>query len=324
MSELYVKFGELLKLERKRKTLKLEDLSEQLKISVENLEHIENGDVNSLPSMIYFGLFAKAYSETLGIDFDRTMEAIKEDLGEPIDIEEAPIPTTAKKKSGKKAKAEEDAEPPSENARSIKKLVYLFGAIIAVFIVFVVIYQIFWASDVQNGPSHSTATESHEVVTDEPPQQTDSGKLAGYDWNTPEYQKPGNILLKLIPRNESWSTVLADGDTVIFRNLIPGRIYTAEAEYRLTVSVGIPSQVITELNGKEVNLADPETGRVSRVEIDQINLNQFLSPQVDTTEIEAPQTLQKIVNSPPPNRPVLEPVDSSNISSADEDSSGQD
>lgn len=280
MSELHVKFGELLKLERKRKGLSLDDLSDRLKINQTSLEHIENGEIGELPSMIYYNLFAKAFAEALGIDYDRTIEAIKEDLGVAIN---GGLTGAAAAAPGKKVE-----KPPRETAgkasaetnagKLVKKLLYMFGIIVVVFVVFLVIYKFAFVSDL---PLQEQATTSEALEADdvEPADAGEPSDQQAFDWDVQEYEKPETIRLKLIPQNESWSTVLADGDTVIFRNLIPGRVYQAEAQYRLMVSIGIPSQVLVELNDHQVNLADTETGRVSRVEINQMNLQQFLQRQ---------------------------------------------
>ncbi|UCE24878.1 MAG: DUF4115 domain-containing protein [Candidatus Zixiibacteriota bacterium] len=280
MSELYNKFGELLKLERKRKGFKLEELSDQLKISESSLEHIEEGEVGSLPSMIYYNLFAKAYAEALGIDYDRTIEAIKEDIGEAIDeVQPEGQVVSEKKKAEKKPPRAGETEKTSENTISFKKLLYLFGAIVIIFVVFLVIYLVFFASNDIETTRQAVSPEPVETTQTAEPEADRAEAATEYNWNMARYDEPEAMTLRLIPRNESWSTVLADGDTVIFRNLLPGRVYEVEALYRLTVSIGIPSQVDVELNGKEINLRDPETGRISRVHINQVNVDEFLSRQ---------------------------------------------
>ena len=80
MTGLYVKIGKLLQMERTRQDVKLDDLAAELKISLANLEAIENGDSTSLPSALYFKLFAKSYAEALGIDYEATVEAIEQDM----------------------------------------------------------------------------------------------------------------------------------------------------------------------------------------------------------------------------------------------------
>ena len=283
MSELYKKFGELLKLERKRKGIKLEELSEQLKITEANLEYIEEGQVASLPSMIYYNLFAKAYSEALGIDYSRTVDAIKEDLGESIENNiPGKEPAPAKDTASKAADKDRTEEKADESGVSIKKLLYIFGSIVVVFVLFIIGYLLFFAPGGSQTTPAVAAPDSSEVTSTRAATTDEEQMPAEIDWTVSKYDEPTKISLRLIPRQQSWSTVLADGDTAIFRNLQPGRIYDAEADYRMTVSVGIPSQVDIELNGQKVDLRDSETGRISRVEINQLNLEEILTRGIDT------------------------------------------
>ena len=110
----------------------------------------------------------------------------------------------------------------------------------------------------------------------------------GYDWDVPTYKPPDSIRLALAAREESWATVVADGDTLLYRNLVPGHGYEVAAKYRLLVSIGIPRVVDMTLDGQPAYLASAETGRVSRVEIDQTNRDQFGTPpqrRVDVSEV---------------------------------------
>jgi hypothetical protein len=102
--------------------------------------------------------------------------------------------------------------------------------------------------------------------------------IAGFDWNTPRYAPPADIEIELKARGESWTTVMADGDTVIFRRLTPGKEYSASAKHRLVVSVGVPEAVDVLINGQVVDLRDPLSQRISRIEINQANLQSFLNP----------------------------------------------
>jgi hypothetical protein len=72
--------------------------------------------------------------------------------------------------------------------------------------------------------------------------------------------------------------VLADGDTVLFQNLTPWREYLVAARYRVLVSIGIPRVAEVKLNGVPMYLADSVSGRVSQVEINQINKDDFINP----------------------------------------------
>jgi hypothetical protein len=102
-------------------------------------------------------------------------------------------------------------------------------------------------------------------------------EFTAYEWDVPEYEPPSPLRLKLQAREESWATVIADGDTAVFQTLRPWREYEAEADYRLFVSVAQPSVVEVTLNDKTIDLRDPQSRRISRVEINQANVSDFFN-----------------------------------------------
>jgi transcriptional regulator with XRE-family HTH domain len=276
MGEIHTKLGKLLLIERERQGIDLTDLAEELKISQVNLEAIEQGDVGALPTELYFNLFAKSYAERLGIDYGRTVDAIKQDVGEASET-----PETSPRKSDKKQKAEsvkpkteeDEDEVVAAESRLGKRLLWGAGVVVVLFLGFLAVSAIFYGKTGLEGlaPGGSSTESSTTTAADER-----SAELAGYDWNVPSYDTAGKIQLMLTSRDESWATVLADGDTVVYRNLMPGREYRVEAKYRFLVSIGIPSRVRVLLNGQEVSLVNPESRRISRVEINQVNLGSFL------------------------------------------------
>lgn len=279
MNEIEKKIGDLLKSERVRRELSLEDLSEKLKITLANLESIEAGDKKSFPSELYFKLFSKSYSEYFGIDYERTHEAIKDELGLTPLIEEK----HRKTKTSKATESEDDiseTKNSSEFNPTYKKLIYIFGGIILSFAIFITINKIFFTSNEKIEQSQTNDSAEATEITN----QVDPGELAAFDWTKADYQNPEKIKLRLLPQDQSWATVVADGDTVIYRTLNSGRIYDVEADYRILISVGIPSVVRTELNGTVVNLVNPESRRISRVEINQMNLASIINPETDQPE----------------------------------------
>jgi|GEM_PF-556216 len=282
MSELHVKIGKLLKLERERQGIALDDMSTKLKIGMGHLERVENGDLDALPSELYFNLFAKSYAEALGINYAATVEAIKEDIGQPLEPEDSvkkgmPDDVTGAAMTPGKEGAPSGAGP-KEGANFLRNFAIFFGVLIVLFLIFVLVNKFFLGRD-NSEPALDRPTEATSVdISAEKQPAADEVEFAAYDWNVPRYQKPSDLQLKLVASLESWATVLADGDTAIFRTLTPGRVYTVSARYRLRVSVAVPSVVDVELNGRPVDLRNPATKRISRVAINQVNLDSFLNP----------------------------------------------
>ncbi len=269
MGELEKKIGALLKYERERQGIKLEDLAESLRISLASLEHIETGNVDGLPSEIYFGLFAKSYAEALGIDYAATKNAIQQDI-----IEHEDEQVSAEEESGTAVKPV-TGEPSEEQGKS-KKKTKLQTIIIGLAILIIIIGGYFIIKQLL----HEMRSTDRKKETSEPVATAVKDKdsiYTSYDWNTPEYKKPSDLVLELHARGASWATVLADGDTVIFKQLKPGRTYQAVARYRLRLSVAVPRVVDISLNGVRINPVSPTTGRISRVNITQINVDSFLT-----------------------------------------------
>jgi len=306
MGELEKKLGALLKFERERRNIELEDLAENLRISQASLEHIENGNVEGLPSKIYFGLFAKTYAEALGIDYAATCDAIQQDIFEEEEITQPKNGTKKEQAPSDDSGLAESLASSDKSARRLGPKTKLFLAIIVAVIVIVGGY--FIIKQLLHDMS-SNETNQPEIEQTSTPINKEEATLANYDWNVPQYKKPSELVLELKARGASWATVLADGDTVIFRQLTPGRTYRATAKYRLRLSIAVPRVVDITLNGKNIRPISPETGRISRVDINQINVDSFLN--LPATAISPP--VKKTIPKPAPTVSDINIPDTNNV-----------
>lgn len=284
MKEIHIKLGEVLKLERERRKISLEDASDQLKISQENIAFVEKGLVDEAPSELYFGLFAKSYAEFLGIDYAGTLEAIQDEYGQLEPDLRASISSDASddisdpesKASGQEAKREKESTGLS------KKGLGWIGIIMAILTGLLLVWILLFdgGSDLtqtdRNGASSESLADGLDSISTQQADQTDF-ELANYEFGTPPTEAPEPIRFRMVANEVCWATVLADGDPVVFENLIPGQPYDRQANYSFKISIAQPRMVRTFLNDIEVDLRDPETRRISRVEITQVNLSQKMS-----------------------------------------------
>jgi hypothetical protein len=262
------KIGELLKIERDRRQLTLEEISADIKIPVENLEGIEKGDLSLLPTPVYYNLFTKTYCQALGIDYTRTIEAIRDEVA---------LDKKQKDKAKLKINGEEVVVAAVEKDNFLtlnttkKKLIAALAVLLIVFFAYMLVDKMLLPNGLKrNGTSEMLKGVDAERIN----------ALETFDWNVPAYRPAADLKIDIKPKSESWGTVMADGDTVLFRRLVPGRIYSASAKYRLVVSVGVPTAVDIELNGRLVDLRDPVTQRISRIEVNQANLDSYLNPTI--------------------------------------------
>lgn len=73
--------GELLKSERIKKDLSIQDVAYALKLSVRIITAIENGDTEDLPAKTFVRGFVKSYADYLKIDSDAVLKQFQEEMG---------------------------------------------------------------------------------------------------------------------------------------------------------------------------------------------------------------------------------------------------
>lgn len=73
--------GELLKSERIKKDLSIQDVAYALKLSSRIIQAIENGDTDELPAKTFVRGFVKSYADYLKIDSDVVLKQFQEEMG---------------------------------------------------------------------------------------------------------------------------------------------------------------------------------------------------------------------------------------------------
>jgi transcriptional regulator with XRE-family HTH domain len=273
MNELRTKLGALLKLERERQGMNLDEVAAKLNMTAASLEHVEGGNAPGLPSEIYFDLFSKTYAQLLGIDYVATIDAIREEIGPLPDLsgdERAANPNDEAAKPSGLAAAPGVEEIPAKARRPINRAFFWIGGLIVFAVLVVAVSKMLFSPKALENIGWETKSE---------PADEEVG-AADYDWQVPAYQPPGDLDVTLQARGASWTTVVTDGDTVISRELYSGEICQFSASHRLRLSIGAPNLVAVTINGREVDLVDPSSGRISDVTVDHLNLDQFLGHRV--------------------------------------------
>jgi transcriptional regulator with XRE-family HTH domain len=311
MKEVQQKLGSALRLERERRGLTLEQVSQQLKISETNLEAVENADLSALPGAMYFGLFAKSYAEFLGIDYMRTIEAIKEELGEPIDSENNTLVDNDKKLKGSPVPTDGKSIPTGDYSKS--RVSYKSYVVLGVIIVIVIVVTALFFSP--KGRFHIFGTEPGEQDALVNGNQADSTEadVSGEYQVVAGHSEKAVLSLEVVARDRTWATIIADGDTVLHTNLKPWREYVVGAQEKLTVSVLSPLSVEMKLNGIPIDLTNPEKGTISNVEITQENMSIYIKPAgTDSTGMDtigtSPDSSSTNDSTPVPQKPTKDSV----------------
>lgn len=259
MSELHTRIGRLLKTERERQNKSLADMAQDLKIAEGHLLAIEAGDVGGVPSELYFKLFARSYSDALGLDYQKVIELIREEMHEPANgTPDGEPDRPASPRLGRSSKVA---------SREQGKGTFWIIAGVAVLILAAVSWLIFSKQDALN-----LGGKENENV-----QVSDSGRTEENAAALSSANRENMALsLDLVARDRTWALVIADGDTTLQTNLKPWRDYYVGARDSLIVSIGSPLAVELTLNGTRANMSDPEDGSISSVVITPENVSMFI------------------------------------------------
>lgn len=132
--------GELLKSERIKKNLSVQDIAHSLKLSPRTIVALEEGDLSQLPAKAFVRGFVKSYSDYLKLDSNLIMNQFQEEMGlsrpkttlSPS-INETPVVTHPKSKdSYKKIETITPDLKNSFNKNTLVTIVFITFALIAI------------------------------------------------------------------------------------------------------------------------------------------------------------------------------------------------
>jgi len=267
MSYDFKEVGDVLKKQRLKLNRELREISEEIKISYEYLAALENGEPGELPSLVYYNLFVRSYAAELGLD----PEEILEELSYP----ERAANSERTADSGRRARGEDDAS--GKAARSGKKLALWIGAVIVVVVAAVFVISFTLGDRSQTGLSGELAGSASDSAAG-------SGGAAADTADTSQKIVPP-MRLDIRISQLSWVLVIADGDTVLNRNLEQDATRSLRAAESFVISVGNPGGVELKLDDAPLRPLSSSGRPVRDLEINRTNVKDFyLIPQVGIIE----------------------------------------
>lgn len=284
MSEVHKRIGDKLRARREGLNLSLEDIFEETKITLDYLQAIENGQIDSFPSAVYYDMFARSYAKEMEMDADQLFEELKakpepvaDTDAQPTVTQEAKTPVTPKKNTG---------------FSFVKLAAWLGGIIILAFIIVVV-----WSVTVgkkaeppseEKPPANTTdSLEQTKPTLVEPIEFAGQKSSADLVIELPEFEPVKPMILQVATKDSCWVMVLADGDTVLNRNLPGGIVRELSAAYRFLVSAGNPGALEISLDGKLLKPLSASGRPYRDREINQLNKKDYLA-EPEESVVEAP------------------------------------
>jgi len=139
--------GELLKTERIRQNLTVQDIAQALKLSSKIINALESGETEVLPAKTFIRGFVKSYAQYLKLDTTQVMNQFQEEMGSTHPLPKTPPPHQTGTEALAEEKAKQDHRLASEVTKSLNKdssrksFVYI-GIATALIIIIVVINKI--------------------------------------------------------------------------------------------------------------------------------------------------------------------------------------
>jgi len=284
-------FGQKLKLEREKRNITLEQISVSTKIGIRMLQALEEDKFNQLPGGIFNKGFVRAYSRFLGLDEDQTIADYLQASGDAL-----PASTeTASHGEGSRENAEHENVTRENKDRDDKVSSLEASAdapprqvpwgVFAGALLVVALALSFWShrrrehmrEAVRPTPATAATQVSGQVSGSDLPPTTlpTTGSPTGVSAPSPVPKTsqastaspaatPGEFTVVIQAREESWTTVTADGKTVSSELLPAGSERVVRGRKEVTVRTGNTGGVDFRFNGKKVDTGG-EYGEVKTV-----------------------------------------------------------
>lgn len=139
-----ITIGELLRSKRESRGLNLKTISQQTKIHMGLLEHLENNELAKLPSKTYVRGFVKSAAKILGIEQNFAMEVLEATYNLEKKVEKKEVPNYEMRNETARNTLSAIAVTPLETVKSVtaSSTVFLAKAAIGIFIVGVIGFNV--------------------------------------------------------------------------------------------------------------------------------------------------------------------------------------
>lgn len=260
--------GRNLRETRERLGLTLEEVERATRIRIHNLEAIENGDFDSLPSSVQARGFLHNYAEFLGLDPDPILLQYAENLQALRSTRRDQIAQT------------ESRDGPSVEILSRRPTWLSTDLFVAAGITLVVLFVFIWGGSRlmdslrQTSSPDETVTEFLQPTITQPPTQVSNGvegaasplattqAIEGLTPTPPIIIVPSSqVSIQLIIEIRVWIQVMVDGEIEFQGRALPGEVLEFVGENVVEVSTGNGAGVRVVYNGADQGLMG-ELGQV--------------------------------------------------------------
>lgn len=230
-----ISFGTWLRRQRELREISLREIADVTKVSIRYLEALEQDRFDVLPAPVFAKGFLKEYARYVGLDPDEVVNSYLTAQGE-VEPDEIPEPRGSQKRSGRLEKT--------------SGLLLTFAVVILLGVVAGLAYYL-ERSGTDSSPELPPMAAPPVQVT---PPTTE---------HVPVTTREIPLTVTIDFTGECWVEAVIDDDRQLSELHVPGESLRLEAEERVVLTLGDPSAVVIEVNGKSFPVSAPG-GTVAR------------------------------------------------------------
>jgi cytoskeleton protein RodZ len=272
-------FGQKLKLEREKRNITLEQISVSTKIGIRMLQALEEDKFNQLPGGIFNKGFVRAYSRFLGLDEDQTIADYLQASGDALPAStETPsraegYPEHAAHENVTRENKDKDENVSRLEASADASPRQVPWGVFAGALLVVALALSFWshrrrehrqavlptpgttATQVSGGASGEDGVAGSPTTSSPTrvPAPSPVPKISHDSATASPAAIPGEFTVVIQAREESWTTITADGKTVSSELLLAGSERVVRGRKEIIVRTGNAGAVDFRFNEKKVD-----------------------------------------------------------------------
>ncbi|MGD2245991.1 MAG: DUF4115 domain-containing protein [Candidatus Aminicenantes bacterium] len=251
--------GQDLRRERELRGISLEEISNSTKISLKQLEAVEQDRLDDLPGGFFIKAILKAYANSIGLEEDAVMNKYYEES-----LLQEPSPPSKHHK--------EKLKPPIP-----KKIIGISVLVFTSMIILIFVYSTSWQK--------KTVLPQEEIIPWTPIQKEKPISLPGTNPSEPSVIEAEKLALEISFTEETWLQVYADGELKVEDTKMPGERISVEAFEELLIHVGNAGGVAYRLNDREGKSFGASGVTVRNIRITIENFKDFILQEPEEIEI---------------------------------------
>jgi cytoskeleton protein RodZ len=241
--------GSILRRQREMRKLKLEEISEELKIRPRHLKALENGQFHLIPGRLYQRSFLKTYAQFLNLDQSHVLRMFDQHEKSRGRVREE-LEGTAALEGSVKEMPRLPPQPPSVPNRTGYRLAVFAGLVLGILCFLYLSKPGMIETDEAAPGLTSAAAESLTTEADAVDTTTFDWRLDNLLASSPE------MLLRIEAKGDSWVKVIADKNTLFSGIIAAGMAIEAKANDHFSIHLGRNEGVDFWLNGMKMKLLE--------------------------------------------------------------------